>query len=441
SQAGPEVNENMVSEPKGSKVFLAALKECSDGKLLSDLSGLMAFSSINSLASHVARMQLMECEPEVLQVKLLRPGQVQQMEARLQASKLSAQNLGAMAQALTLHSVPSLGLASCSEEWNQILKVLRSFLRLLGGPLAVYESESALQKANTSCPADASFVKENEARRKVKEELLLKHWVGLLAHGCLEVESQQLFASCPEKCRLQLATALVEAAVRSVQDTQAVEEKNRASRSAQQERPEDGWHHSDGVPVAQIKAGNQASCEKDGKLGVPVADWKKFRVGMIVNSVNVAKKFVELLLVGAAGSVGAAAASKEVARRALRWLASPAELRDVHLSTLTKLWAMVIALESTGEAFDSSLELLGAPLPPVRDLVQLVEQVLGHAPQKPLARTALQWLVKQSPVEAVRLWPALLTPNKGSEKVELVDVRQLLELCAAHGLEFPPKLS
>ncbi|CAE8649316.1 unnamed protein product, partial [Polarella glacialis] len=130
-----------------------------------------------------------------------------------------------------------------------------------------------------------------------------------------------------------------------------------------------------------------------------------------------------------------------VARRALRWLASPAELRDVHLSTLTKLWAMVIALESTGEAFDSSLKLLGAPLPPVRDLVQLVEQVLGHAPQKPLARAALQWLVKQSPVEAVRLWPALLTPNKGSEKVELADVQQLLELCAAHGLEFPPKLS
>ncbi|CAE8590913.1 unnamed protein product, partial [Polarella glacialis] len=52
------------SEPKGSK-------ECSDGKLLSDLSGLMAFSSINSLASHVARMQLMECEPEVLQAHVL----------------------------------------------------------------------------------------------------------------------------------------------------------------------------------------------------------------------------------------------------------------------------------------------------------------------------------------------------------------------------------
>ncbi|CAJ1388332.1 unnamed protein product [Effrenium voratum] len=57
-------------------------------------------------------------------------------------------------------------------------------------------------------------------------------------------------------------------------------------------------------------------CEKDGKLSVPLADWKKYRVGdrverMVVNKVNVERKFVDLLVVGSKGQSVGLEASKQ----------------------------------------------------------------------------------------------------------------------------------
>lgn len=468
------------AEPKGSK-------DGSEGKLLSDLAGLMSYSSINDLASHVARMQLKDCESGVLKafvaellrrwhdavldcdayakslldcalavwVKLLRAGEASiwsaillEMEQRL-IEQGTALSLGAMAKVVASH-VPALGLGP--EDWDKMLAALRTcFDRLLSGPLAV-------TAVSGSFVADEAFLEENRQRGKVQEELLLKHWVGILAHGCEEVESDCLFARCPEKSRLQLATAVVEAAVQSIQEAEKTKQKK--AKVFQQSRPTEGWQHKGGMPLEQIELGSEVSgtvtnssqacgvfvnfgCEKDGKLDVPVADWRKFRVGdrierMIVNLVNVKKVFVNLLLVSSRECSVAAAASKEVSRRALRWLSSSSDLRDTHLNTLTKLWAMVVALETTGDSFEANLPLMG-PLS-TKASVGLVEQLLKLQPQKELARAALTWLSKGSPAEAVRLWASLLTPNKGSECVEAADMKALLDLCEAHGLE-PQKFS
>eukprot|EP00438_Fugacium_kawagutii_P021211 Skav201608 [mRNA] locus=scaffold152:1000783:1006238:+ [translate_table: standard] len=106
----------------------------------------------------------------------------------------------------------------------------------------------------------------------------------------------------------------------------------------QQERPDGGWQHKGGKKVSDITVGSLVSgtvtnssntfgvyvdfgCEKDGKLSVPTTDWKKYRVGdrverMVVNKVNVDRKFVDLLVVGSKGQSIGLEASKQVSGNA-----------------------------------------------------------------------------------------------------------------------------
>jgi len=106
----------------------------------------------------------------------------------------------------------------------------------------------------------------------------------------------------------------------------------------------------------------------------------------------------------------------------------------LHFTTLTKLWASVVALNPDGASFVTSLEILGSMQIPHADFVSLVEELISCKPSKDLVRQALQWLGQFCPDEAVRQWPALF-----EESVEGVDVEALLTLCEMEGLQ-PPEI-
>jgi hypothetical protein len=188
---------------------------------------------------------------------------------------------------------------------------------------------------------------------------------------------------------------------------------------------------------------------KDFQLAVPHSDWKKYRVGdrlerMIVNSVHVERKFIDLILLGESEASSSPEdvrrQAKEVASRAVRWLAEPPEQREAHLSSLITLWATVVCMEPHELSFATALQLLGPPLAPEGRSTKLVEDLLKASPPKVLTREALTWLGAQRPKDAIRLWTALLTPTRTDEKVEAGDVKAVLQLCEAGGFE-PPKVS
>eukprot|EP00930_Biecheleria_cincta_P001746 TRINITY_DN102849_c0_g1_i1.p1 TRINITY_DN102849_c0_g1~~TRINITY_DN102849_c0_g1_i1.p1 ORF type:complete len:2224 (+),score=519.81 TRINITY_DN102849_c0_g1_i1:62-6733(+) len=471
---------SMRAEPKNNK-------EGTEGRVLADLSSFMSFSSVSSLASTVATKQLDECDKSHLVafveelmrrwqdllaakdensaksllsctltvwVKLLQPGNkdswaatVKNMEDRLMRDGTDA-SLGVMCVALTNHA-PCMGLGP--DEWDALVEMLRQFfVRLLDGPFAV--SQDAAKK---TCPSDSEFNKTNERRATLRQDLLLNQWASLLSHGCSEKESEELFQRCPEMSKVQLAVNLVE-----TWQKQAVEEKSAGQVSAfQQEKPSEGWAHQGGTPVSQIKPGAHVSgvitnssntfgvyvnfgCVKDGKLAVPTADWKKYRVGdrlenLMVNKVNVDKGFIDLLVVGSKGQTVGVEAAKIVAKRALKWISSSPLLRENNMDTLMTQWAKLV-VEGAPEEFDASLELLGIPLPP-KETVSVAEKLLAKKPDVALSRHVLQWLSKKNPAEAVRLWPQLLEQTKKDAKVVVLpeDMKSLLELCAAHNVELP----
>jgi len=126
----------------------------------------------------------------------------------------------------------------------------------------------------------------------------------------------------------------------------------------------------------------------------------------------------------------------EVARRALAWLSSPPEGREVFFASLVQLWAKVIAREVDAPAFEAGIKLLGTPELPSRMSAKLVQALIAAKPRVPVLREALHWLSTVCPEDAVSLWPSLLSCV---DIPEVVDVKALLDLCEGHGLE-PPEL-
>ncbi|CAK9095801.1 unnamed protein product [Durusdinium trenchii] len=458
-------------------------KEGTDGRVLADLISQHAFSPFSDIVNSVGRMSVEECTPETLKeflgevlrrwhdeqtsdsssaracltcaltvwVKLLRPGQhevwvkeIAAMESRL-LSQGNVSNLGQFAQALAGYA-PGMGLSP--DEWDQMLSVLRTlFVRLFEGPLLV-NTKTVEQKL----PADDSFTKENKARESVQMDLMVDHWPSLLSHGCSEEESNELFKRCPEKWKVKLAQKLIDSWWARYEEESVRDSKQAAF---QQERPDGGWQHSGGKKVSEIVVGSIVSgtvtnssntfgvyvnfgCEKDGKLSVPQTDWKKYRVGdkvdrMVVNKVNVDRKFVDLLVVGSKGQTVGLEASKKVAQRALSWISGNSELRSTFMVTLQKMLAKLI-VAGTGEEFETSLRLLGPALD-AKESVRLVQLVLDQKPASALVRVVLLWLSRSSPEDAVRLWPNLIQTTR--DKPQSEDFKTLLKLCEANGLELP----
>mmetsp|Transcript_73237 Transcript_73237/g.214706 ORF Transcript_73237/g.214706 Transcript_73237/m.214706 type:complete len:2127 (-) Transcript_73237:286-6666(-) len=468
-------------------------KDSPEAQTLKDLSAITSFSSLRDLARRVSLLRLESCEPLVLKgfvaevlsrwedaarardankdsllecvlaiwAKLLRPGEtatwpsvLESMEKRLarrvpgpdfssgdQARRGWPQALGILARAVAAH-VPHMSPGREGAE-AALAAAGDFFERLLDEHL---NDQDAPQQQ-----VDNVFKAEMQERSRTADEILVKCWAGLLARGCPKSESARLFARCPERLRLDLVKSIV---TKAVNDTK----EQTASRAQwRQKRPEEGWRHSGGIPVEDVTVGSKVDgvvtnssamhgvffnfgCVKDGKLNVPTADWKKYHVGdevkgMIVNKVDIGanNQFIELILMSEGGVESSGAFHPcDVAQRALAWLSSPPEQRDLHFATLAELWASVVALDQGGLSFDASLALLGTP-PPV-GCVRLVLDLLGHRPAKALTRQALTWLGQVSPEDAVQLWPALLTPSAGKK-----DVEALLALCEANALE-PPEL-
>lgn len=458
-------------------------KEGTDGRVLADLINLHSFSNFSDIVNCVGRMAVDECEPQTLKaflaevmrrwredassgnssaracltcaltvwVKLLRPGQqdtwvkeISAMEERLMTEG-NFSNLDQFAQALAGY-VPGIGLSP--DEWDQMLAVLRGlFVRLLDGPFLV-NTEAAEDKK----PSDETFKKENQSRETCRLDLMVDYWTKLLSHGCSEQESNELFSRCPEKWKVRLAQSLINSWWNRHQEDSARESKQAAF---QQERPDGGWQHKGGKKVSDIQVGSIVSgvvtnssntfgvyvnfgCEKDGKLSVPTSDWKKYRVGdkverMVVNKVNVDRKFVDLLVVGSKGQSIGLEASKQVAKRALKWISSNSELRSTFMVTLQKMLAKVIVAGSS-EEFEANLTLLGPALD-AKESVGLVQLVLDEKPTAALVRTVLLWLSRSSPDDAVRLWPKLIAC--AGKEVQSSDFQTVLSLCEKHNLELP----
>lgn len=186
-------------------------------------------------------------------------------------------------------------------------------------------------------------------------------------------------------------------------------------------------------------------CVKDGRLELPANEWKNYRVGdevkgMIVNKVDIkaTNQFIQLIRLSEKGSQPEGQFSGwDVALRVVKWLGvdAPVKLRNKFFCTLTSLWASVVALNCGNLQFKECLELLGAPLPPPKDCVLIVEALLKESPAQSLAREALQWLGQTCPEDATRLWPELLQVK--DDAVEIGDIDALLTFCEAQGLELP----
>ncbi|CAE7497615.1 unnamed protein product [Symbiodinium natans] len=459
-------------------------KEGTDGRVLADLISMISFGQFTELVNAVARMSLEDCDSATLKtflkevfhrweeavagkdsnangyfscalsawVKLLRSGEYNTWVTELAdvekrtAEKGNVDSWRQLAQAVAGHA-PDIGLSP--DEWDQMLQVLRSFfVRVLEGPLRVNR-----EAAEKKIPTDDTFKKDNEARDKVRNDLIETHWTGLLSHGCTEDESNELFKRCPESLKMSVASNLVEA-----WHKRHTEDATRESKAAafQQERPDGGWKHTGGKPISSVTVGSIVSgnvtnsskefgvyvnfgCEKDGRLSVPQADWKKYRVGdrverMVVHKVKVERKFVDLLVVGSKGQSIGLAASKQVAERALKWIASSPELRSTFCTTIQKLWAKIVTADSA-DKWEASLQLL-VEAPTAKQSVDLVNRVIEQKPTTDLMRVALNWLSRISAADAVRLWPKLLH-NDGQTWVNTDDVTALLKLCETNGLELP----
>lgn len=471
-------------------------RDADGSTLLKDLKDFASLQSVYTTLNTVNKMRLDECEPttllayvmDVLQARekavrldakaagshdlailnsgltawanFLRSGQesrwpsiLAEMETHLM-HRGAPQSLVALAQAVVAR-VPKMDLGT--EEYNAILATVGAFFqRLLSGPMAVAGAPS-------ETGSDNAFRKHLQDKRQAANTLVQKHWVGLLIRGCLEAETSALFTHCPKNGQIELATALVEGAVRHEKKVKA-DFLSAAPRQAR--RPDEGWAHTGGFAIESVEVGSVVSgsvtnssgacgvfvnfgCVRDGKLNVPGPnDWKKYRVGdrverMLVNKCETSCKtgtaFIELLPVDAGRGVPLVGATgKDVARRAVKWLASSPNTHKERWDSVSTLWASVIALESDKSGFEKGLPLLGETLPPLHEMIGLVEKLLAEEVNKSVVRSALTWLGERSPQDAVRLWPALLTPNAGDERVEAKDVETLLALCESGGFKLPP---
>jgi len=168
---------------------------------------------------------------------------------------------------------------------------------------------------------------------------------------------------------------------------------------------------------------------------------------MIVNKVDIKKtnQFIELILVRDRSSqleAQSSVSSWQVACRTVQWLSNPPEQRNLHLSTISSLWAKVMNANFGDLSFEEGLGLLGSPLPQPKDCSQLVNELLLGPPERDMARQALDWLGKVLPEDAVRLWTAWLERATGfadteSEAANASDMIALLRLCEQEGLELP----
>jgi len=167
---------------------------------------------------------------------------------------------------------------------------------------------------------------------------------------------------------------------------------------------------------------------------------------MVVNKVSKAAKtgndFIELLPGSGEGASSKLSSQRpvNVARCAIKWLAGPEELRAARWPTLSKLLASAASVDADCVlSFAEHLGLLvgGGQVAQEGQMVRLVEELLTAKVPKPMAREALKWLSSRAPVDAVRLWPALLTANSANDCVELEDVQALLSLCESGGHRLP----
>lgn len=359
---------------------------------------------------------------------------IENMENRLASVAFS--HLASLSKTIALR-IPALKLAG--ERQESLLAVASGFFeRLVDKHLAVLKDPKDQE--------DGAWTEASQQREVIARDVLLKHWAVLLAHGCTEAESDKLFARCPADLRVKLASVIVR---------EAIGDAKRSQERAiwRQKKPRSGWRHAGGTPVEDLVIGmevegvvtNSSSvhgvyinfgCVKDGRLDVPAPDWNQFKVGMQITNMIVKKvdikdtnQFITLSRLNEV--MEGRSPATDVARRAVKWLSSPAELREVHFESLIDLWAKVVALELGADSFEPGLELLGPPLS-LAGSAQVVAKLLSCKPTISLARAALSWLSQRCPEEAVGLWQFLF-----EEGVDLEDVRTLLTLCDTHALEFP----
>eukprot|EP00927_Polykrikos_kofoidii_P017858 TRINITY_DN18197_c0_g1_i1.p1 TRINITY_DN18197_c0_g1~~TRINITY_DN18197_c0_g1_i1.p1 ORF type:complete len:2091 (+),score=348.88 TRINITY_DN18197_c0_g1_i1:101-6373(+) len=483
-------------------------KDKPEAQLLGDLTATATCAKVRSILLELCKQSLDECDPATLQVFV--DDALEMWEESLQSKEADAWSLldstllawgrqlrpfnisdwpgvlTRMSDRVSPHGGPRAllavarvvvnrvrGLGLIGEDRDVALSTTSAFL---GRILDVHLSIEGVPAADEN-ETDSAFSSMYKIRKQHREELVLKCWAELLAVGCVERETDALFARCPEGKRLELARAIVSTAV-------AHERRKRATHDGdhryQTTRPSKGWQRSGGLSIADVRVGSEVSgvvtnssaacgvfinfgCVKDGRLLCPEADWQKYRVGtridrMLVKDVkegndgkggtkssmggrggkggkgsSVGGKEPKISLMLLDGGGGRAELSRDdathVARWAVRWLAAPQESRDGRIDTLLELWASIAALESDGARFRVDLELFGeVPLAP-KHLVSLVEHLLKRSPEKMLIREALTFLGERCPEHAVRLWPALLTPNAGLERVEVGDMQALVRLC------------
>jgi len=369
----------------------------------------------------------------------------------------------------------ALALDFGPKAYDSFLQVIGTFFcRLLDEALKVEDDDKERAKAG-----DEGYRKMSNLARSTGHKLLFNRWADLLAHGCAESETAVLLALCPEDQKLELAKGLVTKAVEIEKQSRDVSMCSGGG-PRQQRRPDEGWKHEGGIPVQDVKVGSKVSgvvtnssfsfgvfvnfgCVKDGKIAVPVGDWNKYRVGdrvenLVVNRVSKSQTtgndFIELLIAGtSAPSSGQAAygGPLEVARRAVRWLALPVELRSARWGTLARLWASIVALDLSSNEFKDHLSLFGSGEVTPAQAVRLVEELLVCNPPNCIARKALQWLAGLAPSDAVRLWPELLKPsaisNAELERLEAdlgqgsgvkEDIEMLVKMCIDGGHKLPP---
>ncbi|CAK0818525.1 unnamed protein product, partial [Prorocentrum cordatum] len=245
-----------------------------EAQTLQELSEVWSFTTLDGLVRSMSAMSLESCDPEVLRgfvdfamrlfqenahkdlnqgsslglvlalwVKLLRPGRGQEwppllsrMEARLvRYGKL--RDLGLMSGKVVERT---LSLELGAEERGAVLAVVGDFLDRL---LLTHLAGKGEPEAEAS---DEAFRKQDAERRKVETEVLMKHWTGLLAKGCPEREFDRLFGRCPERNRLDLASAVVDAAIKEC-------EREREARGRQRRQPRP--RREAGVPVEDVRVG------------------------------------------------------------------------------------------------------------------------------------------------------------------------------------------
>jgi len=140
---------------------------------------------------------------------------------------------------------------------------------------------------------------------------------------------------------------------------------------------------------------------------------------------------------------------------AVKWLATPPNVRDEHLATIARLSASVfVGARFSSQAPDVEKllsQLPGGPLPH-KTCVSFTKQVLEkvdtlvsdeYKSARVLLRAALDWLSEKSAKDAADMWCSLLAPRNGAPsgsseaEVSINDVKNLLCLCETFNVELP----